>query len=259
MSPDIWTRCAARCEPRRLRRVAHRVVESQSVVSTRKLVDTDAEQIVLERLLEAVKPPMPRGPRFDRLHYLLSTPFRYPPLVRGSRFGAPTERGAWYGALRLPTAFAEVAYYRLVFLEGTAARIEPLSVGLTSFRAAIDARRAVDLTAPPFDAFEREISSPVRYTASQLLGRRLREAGIEACLYRSARDPDRGTCIALFEPVFGRPEPWDLQEWWCVATRARVEISPRSVATARSPDAQRHAFDRACFEVDGRLPTPALS
>ena len=52
-----------------------RVVEAQHVVSTLKLVDTLAEQALLEDLLEETKPPVP--PECRHLHYLLATPFRY--------------------------------------------------------------------------------------------------------------------------------------------------------------------------------------
>ena len=51
------------------------MVEAQHVVSTLKVVDTLAEQERLERLLEETKPLVP--PECRRLHYLLSTPFRY--------------------------------------------------------------------------------------------------------------------------------------------------------------------------------------
>src|SRR5206468_1269503 len=33
------------------------------------------------------------------------------------------ERGIWYGSLALPTASAEVAYYRLIFLDASAAEL----------------------------------------------------------------------------------------------------------------------------------------
>ena len=92
------------------------MVESQHLFSTRKLVDSEAEHRVLEELIEGHKPKGERG-----LHFLLATPFRYPPLPHGSRFGTRGQHGIWYGAVEQRTAFAESAYYRLLFLEGTAA------------------------------------------------------------------------------------------------------------------------------------------
>jgi hypothetical protein len=50
-------------------------VEAQHVVSTMRLVDSAAEQDLLEQLLEGSKPALPPAAR--PLHYLLATPFRY--------------------------------------------------------------------------------------------------------------------------------------------------------------------------------------
>jgi len=84
MSSSIWTQCAGDSRLRSLDVDAWRVVEAQHQVSTRKLVDTAAEQSLLEELIDGVKPPDRTG---GALHYLLATPFRYPPLRHGSRFG----------------------------------------------------------------------------------------------------------------------------------------------------------------------------
>ena len=83
MSSSIWTRCAGDSEIRPLHTSPWRVVEAQHQVSTRKLVDSTAEQVMLEEMIDGVKPPDATG---GRLHYLLFTPFRYPPLIHGSRF-----------------------------------------------------------------------------------------------------------------------------------------------------------------------------
>jgi len=257
VSPTIWTRYAARAEPGILQVLVSRpwrVVEAQHVVATRKLVDSDAEQHLLEELIERAKPPVPPEPEFAGLHYLLSTPFRYPPLPYGSRFGTRTERGLWYGGEALRTAFCEAAYYRLVFLEGTEADLEPVAVYLSAFRVRVRSERAVDLTREPFAAHEAEVSSPVSYAASQVLGREMRAAGVEAFRYRSARDVDGGTNLGLFTPAaFAVSRPDSLQTWYCVAVRAVVELS-RSDLLARGA----FRFPRERFEVDGELPMPGL-
>jgi hypothetical protein len=49
-----------------------------------KLVDTLAEQEIVETLIEVTKPPAP--PECEGLHYLLSAPFRYAPYPNSSRF-----------------------------------------------------------------------------------------------------------------------------------------------------------------------------
>ena len=253
MSQSIWTRCAGSSRFRALSLEPWRVVESQFITSTRKLVDSDEEQETLERLLETVKPPLPPDPALARLHFLLFTSFRHPPLRHGSRFGTRLERGIWYGSLTLPAAFSEVAYYRLLFLEGTSAALETITVELSAFRASIRTRRGIDLTAPPFAAHERSISSPTSYAVSQSLGREMREAGVEAAVYVSARDREGGKNVALFAPAFARRTPSGLSTWVCSARRDRIEVSRKDLFRK-----QRFAFSRAEFEVGGQLPRPAI-
>ena len=94
MSSSVWTRCAGDSEIRLLHASPWRVVEAQHQVSTRKLVDSAEEQALLEEMIDRVKPPdLTHG----RLHYLLFTPFRYPPLPHGSRFGTRRAEHAWQG------------------------------------------------------------------------------------------------------------------------------------------------------------------
>lgn len=251
MSLNIWTRCAERFEPQRLSGPAWRAVESQHVTSTRKLVDSDDEQQILETLIDTAKPLWPSGRRFIGLHYLLATPFRHPPLRYGSRFGTRRERGIFYCAEAQPTVFAEKAYYVLLFLEGTAADIEPLTRPLTVFQVRISTKKGADLTRAPFDTFTEQISSPSSYRDSQPLGRAMREAGIAAFRFTSARDPLGGANLGLIEPVFSTKNPLHAEQWICTATRARVELHP-GPAVMRS----RTSFVRQAFEVEGRLPSP---
>jgi len=253
MSQSIWTQCAGSSRIKPLQLDAWRVVESQFITSTRKLVDSAEEQELLEQLLEQVKPPLPPEKTFARLHFLLYTPFRHPPLPYGSRFGTRSERGIWYGSNELDTVFAEVAYYRFVFLAGTAAELGTVTVELSAFKAAIRTRRGVDLTMLPFAEHERRISSKTSYAASQLLGREMREDGVEAFTYVSARARESATNVGLFSPAFARAQPTGLSSWACTATRERVELFKKDVFRK-----QRHVFERAQFEVGGQLPAPAL-
>jgi len=110
MSSAISTPAALACEAHRIAGGFWRMVEAQHQASTLKLVDSAAEQAVLERLLEASKPPLPAA--MKRLDYLLGTPFRYPPRNHGSRFRAATDPGVFYAALDLPTAAAELGWWR---------------------------------------------------------------------------------------------------------------------------------------------------
>ena len=246
--------CGGRRNLRSYEGALWRVVEAQHRNATRRLVDSDAEQELLESLIDRAKPRSPGGPEFEGLHYLLLTPFRHPPLTHGSRFGTRAERSLFYGSEALQTAMAETAYYRLVFLEGTAAALSPLTVELSAFRADVRTKAAVDLTRPPFDVHHRMLASRSRYEATQRLGTEMRADGVELVRYPSARDVQGAPNVALFTPrALARKEPRvQFEIWRCVATRERVEMQKLDWFERR-----RLVFPRAQFEVGGALPAPA--
>jgi hypothetical protein len=226
------------------------VVEAQHQLSTRKLVASAEEQILLEELIDGAKPPEVTG---GALHYLLFTPFRYPPLPHGSRFGGRRDRGIWYGSATRRTAFAEVAYYRLVFLAGTHADLGTLSTALTAFTARAHSARGIDLTRPPFDAHRPTIASPTHYAETQRLGADMRAAGVELFRYPSARDPD-GVNVGAFAPaVFGTAPPRGFESWQCTASVSAVELAKRDYFKPAV-----FTFQRAPFLIGGVLPSPAV-
>jgi hypothetical protein len=247
-------RCGGRASASRLACSPWRVVEAQHLLSSRKLVDSQEEYDLLERLIDDSKPPLPGGREFAGLHHLLSTPFRYPPLRHGSRFGRRTERSLWYGAEALETAFAEHAYYRLLLFEGTSAALAPNTITASAFQARVETARGVDLGAPPFDAHRRAIASPISYDATQQLGAEMRGDGVEAFRYPSARCPRGGANVGLFTPAaFAARSPKKLQNWFCTVTAQRgVEYRRQDVGTVLQVD-----FRRASFLVGGALPRPA--
>jgi hypothetical protein len=250
MSSSIWTRCAGDSELRSFLLAPWRVVESQQQVSTRKLVQSREEQELLETLIDRVKPAPAESAA--RQHYLLTTPFRYPPLRHGSRFGARWERGIWYGSETQETMFAEVAYYRMVFLEGTSADLGTITAQLTAFRVNARSAKGIDLVAKPFAAHRATIASPSSYAETQALGAAMRASGVELIRYPSARDSRGGTNVAAFTPkVFGRSKPRDEETWHCLASRDVVELT-------RHHRREAFTFPRAQFLVEGRLPAPAL-
>jgi hypothetical protein len=196
-----------------------RAVEAQHVVSTRVLVDTLDEQAELERLLEAAKPRIEHPPA---LHWLLYTPFRYPPLPTGSRFRGPADPGVWYGAEAERTACAELGYWRWRFLLASpdlrtlAAR--PQSVFRVRLRG-----ESLDLRTPPFAAARTTWTDPGDYAGCQALARLAREAGIAIVRYESVRDPQHAGCGAVLSvDAFAAPEPTELQTWLLEVSRDRV-------------------------------------
>jgi hypothetical protein len=253
VSPNIWISCAGPTRAKSIVATAWRVVEAQHRISTRPLVDSLEEQKVLEDIIEEVKPPTAAGKRFAGLHFLLFTPFRYPPLRGGSRFGRADERAIWYGAEQVETALAEKAYYQLLFLDGTAADISEVQCDWTAFSVGIRTPKGIDLTSSPFAELRAEISSPTSYGVSQDLGKAMRADGIEAFTFFSARCPLGGINFGLFEPVFTEKNPRQQQTWRSFANARSCEVF---ALNSRFPKVL--AFPRSLFEVAGRLPSPAI-
>lgn len=184
-----------------------------------RLVESLADQAVLERTLEESKPPLPAGT--ERLHYLLATPFRYRPRI-GSRFRAPFDAGVWYGAEVLRTAMAEKAYWRLRFLLDSPAMPDLPPVPHTAFVAAVRGR-AVDLTMPPFVRGREAWTDPADYTRTQAFAVVARSAAIDLIRYESVRDPDHDACVVLLTPgAFARQSPRRQQTWYVAAARTHV-------------------------------------
>lgn len=252
MQSSIWTRCAGSSEIRPLSGRALRMVEAQHRHSTLKLVDTVEEQEVLERLIEDSKPPPDPEAVERRLHYLLATPFRYPPLRHGSRYGRRSQRGLFYGARAARTVMAEVAYYRLWFLESTAADLAHLQTEHTLFRAPYRTRRGVDLTRPAFDSIREDLVSRRSYRVTHEIGDAMREEGVEVFRAPSARDPG-GVVVGILRPrAFAATAPdRELQTWMCSTTRAQVVFRRSDLL-----DEEQVVFEREFFLVGGRLPDP---
>ncbi len=201
-----------------------RVVEDQHILSSRDLVDSIEEHDLLEELIEESKPLIETGK-----DYLIFTPFRYPPLKYGSRFGSTIEPSLWYGSLQLETAFTEVAYYRLKFFEDTHADLGNVEISMTAFTAFIVSNRGVDLTEMPFNQYTQYISNKSTYDYSQLLGTHMREDNIEVFIYSSARTSAMTKNIAAFtQSVFQYKKNQYVnneQKWKCFANRHRIEFT----------------------------------
>jgi len=223
VSSPTWTPAAVTSEAQALRCRVWRMVEAQHLAATAKLVETRAEQELLEEILEASKPPIPA--EAAGLDYLLFSPFRYdtrPP--SGSRFRAPTDPGVFYGAELPRTAAAEVAHWRFRFLRDCAGldRLQPAT--FTAFSVSV-ATRAIDLRRPPFDRDEQAWRHPHDYGATQALARTVREAMIGAILYLSVRDPEPHFCAALLTPrAFAAKRPAAVTQTWILTLTNKEAI-----------------------------------
>jgi hypothetical protein len=94
----------------------------------------------------------------------------------------------------------------------------------------------------------------VSYEASQQLGVEMREAGVEAFRFWSARDAEDGINVGVFSPsVFGRAKPKSFETWYCAASRDRVDLTHADYFTRSN-----FTFLREQFLVSGELPSPAI-
>lgn len=248
---NVWLHCNG---PQHIAPVAgtlYRLVESQEQIATLNYVDTLEEQAMLEDLLEQSKPPSPALAR--GYHYLLQTPFRYPPLRWGSRFGRVHEPSIFYGGLELDPTLAESAYYRLVFLYSMPAH--PTKNSIDSAHTLVSAQyrsaRGVQLHQPPFLDVEAYLTHTSDYSTTQQLGSDMRQDGVAAFEYISARDPKKGLCIGLFTPsALSQKTPTSTHQWLCETRADQVIFKPLSQNTV-------HRFPSSQFMTDGRLPRPA--
>ena len=116
------------------------------------------------------------------------------PAPSGSRFNS-ADRGAWYASFELPTAQAEVAYHRQLWLRETAWDEEDESDYLdylADFRADFHDLRETKEYA--------DCLSPTSYSASQALAASLLELGSGGIVYPCVRRRG-GTSLACFRPV----------------------------------------------------------
>lgn len=247
---DLWQACKGPARIGPIHGELMRIVESQEQIATTSLVDDLAEQALLEEMLESAKPPRRSGT--EHLHYLLATPFRYPPLRHGSRFGRRHEPSLLYASRRESTVLAEAAYYRLVFWH--AMETPPpggrLLTQHTLFRANYRTPNGIRLHLPPFSDHAAVLTHPTDYGATQALGTAMREAGVAAFEYLSARDPEHGINLGLFAPqALASRGPLRSANWLCELRAERVSFASGG---------QVVEFDAQMFFVDGALPRPAL-
>ncbi|MSQ50931.1 MAG: RES domain-containing protein [Betaproteobacteria bacterium] len=219
MSSITWTPHAVASEARPAGLRLWRAVEAQHIASTIRLVDNLGEHDLLEQILEQTKPKLP--PNTQGLHYLLATPFRYPPPERGSRFRSGYDPGVFYGADEQRTACAEFGFWRWRFLIDSEGLNELGPVAHTLFQVNVSAK-GVDLRKKPFLRQARRWTDPEDYTATQKLGQVARDAKVFLLRYQSVRDPKKGACGALLDSSgFAAPRrPVSEQTWFLTVTRS---------------------------------------
>lgn len=248
MSSPTWTPDALSSEAKPYSGTGWRIVEAQHYVSTMKLVDSVAEQDLLESLLEGTKPPIP--PECEGLDFLLATPFRYGAVYpAGSRFRrAGRTPGVFYAAEAPETAIAEIAFYRLLLHCETPSLPFPSNPAeFTGFSISVRSPAAIDLTAEPFAAQRPVWAAPTDYGPCQMLADCARDATIELIRYQSVRDPRAGANLALLScSAFAAPKPLDRQTW-------RIRVAETGVQARREFPTLALDFVPADFSADPRI------
>lgn len=210
----------------------YRIVEGQHFIATRKLVDSDDEHSILEEIIDRSKPPTKTFNTKGELHYLLYTPFRYPPLKSGGRFHKRFEQSIFYGSEDLKTAMAEITHRRFIFMNQSEAVFKSMHVPHTHFIISVKSLKAILLTEPPFTTYKDQISNPKSYAESQKLGTAMRTGKAEVFNFSSARQLN-GINVGLFSSeAFMKNRPLSETHW-------SVFISAHTVE-----------FKRTCLELE---------
>lgn len=225
-----------------------RLVESQEKAATMALVDSLEEQFRLEELIEQTKPIIEEN---KQRHYLIQTPFRYPPLKHGSRFGSRFQPAIFYAGKNLPSALCESAYYSFYFISRMMVPYKkPILNHKTSFRVQIEDTQHIDLCQVAEKQFQSKLTHKSNYQFSQSIGQKMREGGVASFSYYSAR-----CCEAINIGVFDINaiigEPNNFTHWETKQTATDLLFY-----CAMQPSLSM-AFKIDDFLVDGKLPRPS--
>ena len=231
--------------------VVLRLVEQQGAQATRRTTDSLDEQAWLEDFLEASKPDLPSAEECSVRHRLLLTPFRYRKR-HGSRFATRWERGMFYGSRSRFGCLLEGAYYELVFQNGPEIPF-PRSSAMRKvlFHVEVRTSRGLKLQNHGGRALQARLRDPIDSRFCQGIGRQMREAGIEAFEYHSARSVEDVIQLGAISCCVFIGTPFDQVE-------VQLEANELEVSIRCLDDNTVHHFRREQFEVNGELPQPAV-
>ena len=194
--------------------VVYRVVESQEKVATMNLVDTLDEQSLLEELIEQSKPSV-QG--IEQRHYLIKTPFRYPPLKHGSRFGSRFEPSIFYAGQTLKSAICESAFYSFYFMSRCTSPYEETIINhKTSFSVEVQDSNHIALTKISDPEIKAKLTHKSDYQFTQSMGKTMRKKGISSFSFLSARC-EKEVNIGIFDinSIIGEPKSylnWEVKQ-----------------------------------------------
>jgi hypothetical protein len=225
-----------------------RMVETQEYAATTSLVDDLEEQAILEQILDNFKPSY--ADDTQNLHYLISTPFRYPPLKYGSRFGKIFEPSYFYASEAIKTCLAEAAFYRFYLIDGTETPFPKMIQSEHSlFFVRVLSSSTLDLTQISDANIQNQLTDPRSYLFTQQIGLQARKVGADLIRYFSARSQEKGINVAIDNHTIIQSEkPVDKVEYIC-------QLDPKTgILRFSEPRTFPVMFTREQFLVDGELP-----
>jgi hypothetical protein len=225
-----------------------RMVETQEYAATTSLVDDLEEQAILEQILDDFKPNYVDDTQ--DLHYLISTPFRYPPLKYGSRFGAITEPSYFYASESIQTCLTEAAFYRFYLIDGTETPYPKMIQSEHSlFSVQVFSTHTLDLTQISDTEIQTQLTDPVSYSFTQQVGQQSRKEGVDILRYFSARSQEQGVNVAIDNhTVIQSVKPEDRIQYIC-------QLNPKTgVLRFSQPKTFPIMFTRELFLIEGELP-----
>lgn len=249
----VWQTCNGVSHIKPLAGLAYRLVESQEQVATLSYVDTLEEQALLEDILEGLKPPYPDN-SVD-YHYLLKTPFRYPPLQWGSRFGRAHEPSIFYGGTTLEITLIESAYYRFVFWHSmvTAPPKSSMHTEHTLFSVNYKSKYGVQLQQAPFIDVRHKLTHPAKYITTQQLGCDMRAADVDVFEYISAREVSEknSICVGIYQATsLVQKYPQNMSQWFCEINQSEVSFKQKQKRGIKTYSLEQ-------FLYKGEFPFPA--
>jgi hypothetical protein len=158
----------------------------------------------------------------------------------------------FYGSRSRFGCLLEGAYYELVFQDGPE-RPFPRSSAMRKAIFHVQVRTASGLKLQQHGGRELQarLRDPVDSHCCQGIGRQMREAGIEAFEYHSARSAEDVVQVGAISCCVFTSTPFDQVE-------VQLEANCKEVSIRCLDDNTVHHFRRQQFEVNGELPQPTL-
>jgi hypothetical protein len=148
-------------------------------------------------------------------------------------------------------ALTEVAYYRFRFLYDLEHSERLTRHTIQSYHASFyihaHADKAIRLEQPPFNEYQKELSSLTSYQVTQQLGSDMRAAGVELFTYQSARAKKGINGAAYYHTVIKSKSPMSLESWQCITQEERVVF--HNIKQQKLLE-----FNKTQFMIEGEFP-----